>query len=165
MTDGVEQSNESVSDTGTSRGFLTTTVLVGWQAGVVAGLAGAAVMGILVSLMNPVVLRRAIPAMYGLSGGVVGWAVHLSHGAVIGVGFAAALQSLPFDRPGAGAKLGFGLVWGVAMWVGLAALVMPVWLSVVGAPMPPMVPNFAVPSLLWHLVYGGVLGAVYQILR
>jgi hypothetical protein len=53
-----------------------------------------------------------------------------------------------------------GVGYGVVAWVVLAALVMPVWLGAVGFPNAPPFPNFAVPSLLWHLVYGVVLGAV-----
>jgi hypothetical protein len=40
---------------------------------------------------------------------------------------------------------------------------MPAWLSAVGSPASPPLPNFAPPSLVWHLVYGGVLGGVYAI--
>ena len=43
----------------------------------------------------------------------------------------------------------------------LAALVMPVWLGAVGSPASPPLPNFAPPSLLWHVVYGLVLGGIY----
>jgi len=135
-----------------------------WQAGVVGGIAGAAVMAVLISVMNAAVLAGAIPALYGLSGGVAGWVVHLSHGAVLGVVFAALLRGLGEDRS-AGSIVGLGLLWGVFTWIGLAALVMPVWLSAVGFPMAPPVPNFAPPSLLWHAVYGGVLGVAYAGLR
>jgi uncharacterized membrane protein YdcZ (DUF606 family) len=61
--------------------------------------------------------------------------------------------------------VGAGLVWGVVAWVVGAALVMPVWLSAVGFPTAPPTPNFAIPSLAWHLVYGGVLGVGYAALR
>ena len=134
-----------------------------WQAGVAGGLAGSAVMGILISVMNPAVLEAAMPALYGLSGGVAGWVVHLSHGAILGVAFAA-LVTLLGDR-GTGVTVGLGIGWGVLAWIGLAALVMPVWLSAVGFPMAPPVPNVAIPSLLWHAVYGGVLGVAYAGLR
>jgi len=134
-----------------------------WQAGVIGGLAGGAVMGILMSVMNSAVLAAAIPALYGLSGGVAGWIVHLSHGAVLGVGFAALATSLG-DRD-TGVTVGLGIGWGVLAWIGLAALVMPLWLSAVGFPMAPPFPNFAIPSLLWHAVYGGVLGVAYAGLR
>jgi len=38
---------------------------------------------------------------------------------------------------------------------------MPLWLSAVGSPASPPLPNFALPPLLWHAVYGVVLGGVY----
>lgn len=50
-------------------------------------------------------------------------------------------------------------------WVLLAALLLPVWLSAVGFPTAPPFPNVALPSLLWHLVYGVVLGAVFASVR
>ena len=139
--------------------------LADWQAGVVGGIAGAAVMAVLISVMNAAVLQAAIPALYGLSGGIAGWVVHLSHGAVLGVVFAAIVdRGLGGDRS-TGTVVGLGLAWGVVTWIGLAALVMPVWLSAVGFPGAPPFPNFAVPSLLWHVVYGGVLGVAYAGLR
>ncbi len=150
--------------TDTSTSTDTGVRLADWQAGVVGGIAGAAVMAVLISVMNAAVLAGAIPAMYGLSGGIAGWAVHLSHGAVLGVVFAAIVRAVGEDRS-AGTVVGLGLLWGVVLWVGLAALVMPIWLSAVGFPMAPPVPNFAPPSLLWHAVYGGVLGVAYAALR
>ena len=113
-------------------------------------------MAVLVSVMNPPTLSAAIPALYGLSGGVAGWFAHLGHGAVLGVAFVAIVRALEVD--GIGATVGAGVAWGVVTWAGLAALVMPVWLSAVGFPGAPPFPNVAVPSLLWHVVYGAVLG-------
>ncbi|MBX0295224.1 histidine kinase [Haloarcula nitratireducens] len=143
----------------------TDVTLADWQAGVLGGILGAAVMAVLISLTSPPVLQGAIPGLYGLSGGVAGWVVHLSHGAVLGVAFAAvAERGLPADRS-IGSTLGLGVVWGVVTWLVLAALVMPLWLGAVGFPQAPPFPNFAVPSLLWHVVYGGVLGITYAALR
>jgi hypothetical protein len=139
--------------------------LADWQAGVVGGIAGAVVMAVLISIMNAAVLQGAIPALYGLSGGIAGWVVHLSHGAVLGVAFAALVDRVYPGRQSTGTVVGLGLLWGIVTWVGLAALVMPLWLSVVGFPMAPPFPNFAVPSLLWHAVYGGLLGVGYAALR
>ncbi|MFC7076039.1 histidine kinase [Haloarcula halophila] len=141
----------------------TEVLLDDWQAGVVGGIAGAAVMAVLVSVMNAAVLNGAIPGLYGLSGGVAGWTVHLSHGAVLGVVFAALIRSI--GGGSTGRTVGLGIAWGVATWIGLAALVMPLWLRAVGFPQAPPVPNFAIPSLLWHVVYGGVLGVAYAVLR
>nr|WP_318247899.1 hypothetical protein [Saliphagus infecundisoli] len=42
---------------------------------------------------------------------------------------------------------------------------MPVWLSTVGFPMAPPVPNFDPTSLVGHAVYGLVLGIGYAVLE
>ncbi|WP_136716468.1 histidine kinase [Halorientalis salina] len=139
--------------------------LAAWQAGVVGGLLGAAVMAVLMAAMSSPVLTMAIPALYGFSGGIAGVTIHLAHGAVLGVAFAAVVQSGFVGRPSPGRVLGAGILWGVLVWVALAALVMPVWLATVGFAGAPPFPNFAVPSLLWHAVYGAVLGGVYAITR
>ena len=136
-----------------------------WPGGVVAGLAGAAAMALLVSAMNRQTLAAAIPALYALApppNGALGWVVHLSHGAVFGVGFAAPARVTPLDFAGA-QSAAVGLAYGVVLWVVAAGLLMPVWLRVVGFPSPPSVPNLAPPSLLWHAVFGVVLGAVYPV--
>lgn len=133
-----------------------------WQAGVLGGIVGAAAMAALVLVMNPPTLAVAIPSLYTLApppNPAAGLFVHLSHGAVLGVGFAAGVGQLDLHSPGRLALAGVG--WGVVAWVVLAAILMPVWLGVVGSPASPPVPNFAPPSLLWHVVYGAVLGVVY----
>lgn len=158
----------SETDSSTVRSTDTGTAAGSWRGGVVAGIVAGAVMGVLVSAMNPPTLRVAIPALYGLAGnGVAGWTAHLSHGAVFGVVFAAALEVTPLsryaDRTGPAAALGVG--YGVVLWVVAAGLVMPAWLAVVGAPVQLPLPNLAPPSLLWHAAYGVALGALYPWLR
>jgi len=133
-----------------------------WKAGVVGGIVGAIVMGGLVLAMNTPTLAVAIPSLYTLAPPAnpgVGLAVHLSHGAVLGVVFAGFVDA--FDLDSTPAQIGAGIGWGVLTWVVLAAFLMPIWLSAVGSPASPPLPNFAPPSLLWHAVYGGVLGGVY----
>jgi hypothetical protein len=133
-----------------------------WQAGVAGGIVGAVVMGVLVMLMNPPTLTVAIPSLYTLAPPPslgAGMTVHIAHGAVLGVGFAALLGAV--DVEDTTKTVGVGTAWGVATWIVLAALVMPLWLSAVGSPADPPFPNFAPPSLLWHAVYGTVLGGVY----
>jgi hypothetical protein len=133
-----------------------------WAAGVLGGIAGALVMGGLVLAMNPATIAVAIPSLYGLApppNPAAGIVVHVSHGAVLGVVFAGIAGGLGLRSPGR--LVAAGLAWGVVTWVGLAALVMPAWLSAVGSPASPPLPNFALPSLLWHLAYGLVLGGVY----
>jgi hypothetical protein len=136
-----------------------------WKAGTVAGVGAALAMGALVAAMNPPTLGVAIPSLYGLappSNPTAGMFVHVSHGAVLGVAFAGIVGAAGLRSTGK--VVGAGLAWGVLTWIVLAALVMPAWLGVVGSPASPPLPNVAPPSLLWHLVYGGVLGAVYGVL-
>ena len=145
---------ENARPTGTAGGS--------WEAGTVGGIVGAAVMGALIVLMNEAVIAVAIPSLYALAppqNPAAGLFVHVSHGAVLGVVFAAVAGAADVDATGK--LVGLGLGWGVVTWVVLAALVMPVWLNLVGSPANPPFPNFAPPSLLWHVVYGLVLGGVY----
>ena len=147
--------------TETTRG---TVELGNWRAGVASGIAGGLVMGALMIVMNVGVIAVAIPSLYTLAppeNPLVGLVVHVSHGATLGVAFAGLAGLLGAD--GVAKRVGLGVGWGVVTWVGFAALVMPVWLRAVGSPASPPFPNFAPPSLLWHVVYGLVLGGVYSI--
>lgn len=144
----------------------TATPVADWTDGVLGGIAGALVMGVLVLVMNPPTLAVAIPSLYGLApppNPGLGLFVHVSHGAVLGVVFVAIAQALSIRETNK--LIGLGVAWGVVTWIGLAALLMPVWLSVVGSPASPPFPNFAPPSLLWHAVYGLVLGLVVVVTK
>mgnify|MGYP006275529481 CR=1 FL=1 len=136
-----------------------------WQAGVGAGLLGAIAFGAVMAIVAPGALTAAIPAMYGLTGGAAGTFVHLAHGAILGVAFAAILRA----RPDFGSNLTratiAGAAYGVVLWVVLAAFVMPVWLSAVGFAGAPPLPSFDPISLAGHALYGIVLGAAYPLLR
>ncbi|MDS0297281.1 histidine kinase [Halogeometricum sp. S1BR25-6] len=136
-----------------------------WQAGVVAGLLGSIAFGAMMAVVSPGALTAAIPAMYGLSGGMAGTFIHLSHGAVLGVAFAAVLRARPDFGNTVGRATAAGAAYGVVLWVVLAVLVMPVWLSAVGFAGAPSLPNVDAMSLLGHVVYGAVLGAAYPMLR
>ena len=119
-------------------------------------------MGALMVLMNDTVIAVAIPSLYTLAppqNPAAGLFVHVSHGAVLGVVFAGVAGAVGADSTGK--LLGLGALWGVVTWAVLAALVMPMWLGAVGSPASPPLPNFAPPSLLWHVIYGLVLGGIY----
>jgi len=135
-----------------------------WKAGVAGGLVGGLVFGAMMSMMLPGVLRMAIPAMYGIAGpaGAVGWAIHMSHGAIIGLGFAAVAGLKPDLGDSVGTSLGVGAGYGLLAWVALAVIAMPIWLGAVGFPGAPPLPNVGVESLVGHVVYGAVLGGVYS---
>jgi hypothetical protein len=133
-----------------------------WTAGAVGGIVGAFGMGLLMLAMNADVIAVAIPSLYALTpppNVPLGMGVHLFHGAVLGIVFAGLVGAL--DVRSTGRVVGLGLAWGVLTWIVFAALLMPVWLSAAGSPADPPFPNFAPPSLLWHLVYGLLLGGVY----
>ncbi|TYL39865.1 histidine kinase [Natronococcus pandeyae] len=143
----------------------TGTPLEPWQAGTVGGIAGAIVFGAMMAVQSPAVLEMGIPAMYGLEGGLVGWIIHVSHGAVLGVVFGVILGAVGKTDPGIVRTAGLGLAYGVVIWAALAVVVMPVWLSVVGFPMAPPLPNVDVGSLVGHAAYGIVLGLAYAFLE
>lgn len=148
--------------TETGRDVRTSSQTSNWKAGAVGGIAGGIVMGALMLVMNEAVLAVAIPSLYSLAPPPnlpVGLGIHVFHGMMLGIAFAGIAGALGFDSRSRIVVLGFA--WGVVTWAVLAGLVMPVWLGAVGSPASPPFPNFAPPSLLWHVVYGLVLGGVY----
>lgn len=153
----------------TQRFERTETVRDGpsWQHGVEAGLIGGLVMGVLFSVLMPPVIENAIPALVGLTGGIAGWVVHMSISAVFGVVFVAALAHprLAAIAESMEGVVSLGLAYGVILWAVAAGVVMPLWLSAVGFPNPPPLPNLGLIGLLTHLVFGVVLGASYHYLR
>ena len=150
------------SETATQRRTGTGTAFT-WRPGAVGGFVGGVVMGLMLQMQMTPVIEMAIPAMYGASGLVAGWIAHLFHSVVLGVVFAFLVSATGLrDRAGGYAGgIGLGLSYGVVLWVVLAAIVMPIWLSTVGFPGAPALPNFNPMSLVGHVVYGVVLGAVY----
>lgn len=156
-----------VSETATREPTSTesTTTIAPWQAGLVGGLAGGLVFGAMMSAMMTPVMEMAIPALYGIEGpaGLAGWVIHMSNSAVLGVVFGILAGSTGLER--SGLIVGVGLVYGAALWIALAAIVMPIWLGAVGFPGTPPLPNVNVMSLVGHLAYGLVLGIVYASVR
>lgn len=138
-----------------------------WQSGAISGLVAGIVMGIMLQTMMTPVIAKAIPALYGMSGIAVGWAAHLFHSVVLGLVFAAIVSSTSLSKysGSTGASAGLGVVYGIAIWAVAAAFVMPAWLGAVGFPGAPPLPNFNPMSLVAHVVYGLVLGAMYVPLR
>jgi hypothetical protein len=153
------------SRTRTRTGNLVGTALEPWQAGVVGGIIGAIAFGAMMAMQMPAMLETGIPAMYGLEGGLAGWSIHIAHGAVLGVVFAAVLTATGQARRGIARTTALGVVYGVVVWAVLAVVVMPVWLSTVGFPMAPPLPNVDVGSLVGHAIYGLALGIAYAFLE
>lgn len=150
------------------RGTGTPTATNTWVAGGISGLIAGVVMGAMLQTMMTPVITTAIPALYGANGLVAGWVAHLFHSVVFGLIFAAAVVAVPSlsayaDRVPTSA--GLGIAYGVLVWIVAAAIVMPIWLSAVGFPGAPPLPNVNPMSLVGHVVFGVVLGGLFPVVR
>jgi uncharacterized membrane protein YagU involved in acid resistance len=125
--------------------------------------------GFFLAIGNTGTIAMAIPALYGITGPllIVGGIIHLIHGAMLGVIYAAIVSAIGYGHHLDNLKkaTAWGLGYGVATTVLLAALLMPIWLSTVGFSNAPTVPNFNPMGLIGHLIYGAVLGASYPLIR
>jgi uncharacterized membrane protein YagU involved in acid resistance len=134
---------------------LKEKVLSGHQAlaGIVGGLVGGILFGILMGVMG---MLPMVAKLVGASSSSVGFAVHMVISGVFGYIF-----SLVFPSAiSSGRLLIYGLIYGGLLWFGPALIIMPVWLG-----MSPMLSIQGImnglPSLMGHLIYGGVLGFLY----
>lgn len=120
--------------------------------GVFAGITASAVFGLLMLVMMPATLGK-IAKLYGLSGQVNGFIIHLVHGGLIGWAFTWFVSS---DVSLAGGSM-YGLLYGLIWWVLGPILIMPTWLA--GSPrLSAEGVQAALPSLPGHLVFGLILG-------
>jgi hypothetical protein len=135
-----------------------------WKGGAIAGFVATAAMGLVITAMSLPTLRAGIAGLYALEGSLAaGWVAHLFHGTLFGLLFAAILTD-----PSVHALTEYvwktvlaGAVYGLVLAVVAAGVVMPMWLATIGFPTPPQVPFVTGPVLLWHLVYGVVLGVLF----
>jgi hypothetical protein len=124
------------------------------SAGIVGGLAGGVVFGILMQMMGVIPM---VAMLVGSESAVVGWLVHLAISAFIGASYA-----VLFGRwaTSVGRAVIIGLVYGVFWWLFGALTIMPARLG-----MDLFVFNtMAWQSLIGHLIYGAILGAVFGLL-
>lgn len=151
----------------------------GWPiGGALGGIIGAAAFGLLMWTFDPDVLAAAIPAIYGLTPvGIVGWAIHLAHGAILGVVFGFLVTRAPIlgivttsaetdalSQTGVTLRLvAAGFVFGLAIWAVFPVLVLPVWVEALGAEAAGEFPAAAVESMVGHLLFGLVLGLVFAV--
>jgi len=134
-----------------------------WRLGLVSGLFGGIGFGAVVSVVDPVLLRETIPAIYGVGvpGDVIlGWVVHVMHAAVLGVAFAAVVGLSGRSGATAREQVGGALLFSLAIWVVLAAIALPLWLAAV-SPRALPVPYVSNAMLAGHLAYGTVMGTIY----
>ena len=132
-------------------------------AGALAGLLAGVVFGVMMQMMSaptPDGGRMPMMAMVAMvvrsKSLVVGWLYHLFNSAVIGALFGALLGG---RAQGYGSGAGWGALWGVVWWVLGALILMPARLGM---------DLFALNSAAWrsligHVIYGLLLGAVYAV--
>lgn len=137
---------------------------VSWKGGALAGALATVATGIGITVLGLDTLAIVIAALYGQSGSLVtGWIAHVVHGTIFGIIFAAILTDpglyrLADSRPKTTVA---GLVYGLILAVIGAGIIMPIWLALAGFPEPPSLPYITTSSLLWHGIYGIVLGVIY----
>ena len=139
---------------------------------VAAGLAGVAA-GVVFGVMIQAVLGRmtAIGALYTLGEPnlTIGWVAHLFHSVLFAVVFALVTAGDRFDdllaRPLTGALLGGS--FGFALWFVNIGLVWPLWLNAVELAGAPSFPYWldSLRPLVGHLIWGGLFGGLYAVLR
>jgi hypothetical protein len=124
-------------------------------AGVVGGLVGGIAFGVLMQVMGMIPM---VAMLVGSDSVGIGWLVHLVISAGIGASFGLLLGA---TATGAGRAIGLGAGYGVVWWVLGGLLIMPAWLG-----MPVFTFNTAAwMSLVGHVLYGVLLGAVYALVR
>lgn len=131
------------------------------KAGLVAGFSATAVLSAMMvgkSMMGVMPELDVIHMLSGMMGvsPILGWLLHFMIGTVAwGVGFAILYSVIP----GSGA-VKKGILFGIAAWAGMMILVMPMaGAGLFGMAMGIMAPMM---TLALHIVFGAVLGAVYQ---
>jgi hypothetical protein len=124
--------------------------------GIYGGLAGGVIFGIMMGMMG---MLPMIAKMVDGSSPAIGFGVHLIISAIIGAIFAvlvgARVQTL-------GAAVIAGAVYGLVWWFLGPLTLMPLFMGMgVGMNWTGVAMAAAMPSLVGHLVYGAILGAVY----
>ncbi len=139
--------------------------------GAAAGIAGGLIFGVMMQMMSAptpdggsMPMMRMVAMVVRAESLVVGWIYHLFNSAVIGALFGWLLGDKARSY---GGGLAWGAVWGIVWWVLGGLILMPVLLGMpafASLRMPPMRP-VALGSLVGHVIYGLVLGAVFVRLR
>lgn len=135
-----------------------------WRSSAVAGFVAAITTGLLMSAIQPDMLRDVIAGLYGFEGNVAaGWAAHLVHGTLFGIAFAVVLTDPALARIGnrVSTTALAGTAYGLVLAVVGAGIIMPIWLGLIGFADTPPLPAITAPTILWHVVFGLVLGLVF----
>ncbi|MFW6448784.1 MAG: sensor histidine kinase, partial [Halobacteriota archaeon] len=104
----------------------------------------------------------AIGVFYGIEDPFVGWFTHEFHSVVFGFIYVGLLSVVVGQgRSSTGIYLAVAVAWSLALWLGAAGVIAPVWLRLLG--IPAEIPNLAM-DLLWpHLAWGVSLGLLTRV--
>lgn len=139
-----------------------------YRAGAVCGFVATVVMGLAITAVDVETLRVAIAGLYGYEGSLVaGWAAHLAHGTLFGVVFAAVLADPGLHR--VSERLWkttlVGVGYGLFLAFAGAGIIMPIWLGMVGFTGVPGIPYITGATVVWHVIYGAVLGGLVSVME
>ena len=124
--------------------------------GIYGGLAGGVVFGAMMGMMG---MLPMIGSMVGSPSAFAGFLLHMVNSAIIGAAFGIVLGSMV---SGMGNGLGYGLGYGVIWWLLGPLTLMPLFMGMgMGVNWNLEAAGNMMPSLMGHLVYGAILGAVY----
>ena len=125
--------------------------------GSVGGLAGGLVFGLMMGMMG---MFPVIGKMVGVPSAAVGFVMHMGISAMIGTFFGATFGWLVHGRQ---SGLVFGLLYGAAWWFLEPLTLMPFMMGMgLGANLNLSAATSLLPSLMGHLIYGGILGLSYN---
>jgi hypothetical protein len=125
--------------------------------GIIGGLVGGLVMAVPMAMMGALPM---VGALIGQPNAIVGFLFHLVISAVNGAGFTYTLANRVTDL---GSGITWGLIYGAIWWVLGPLLIMPTWMGM-GPQLMGAGISAAIPSLGAHLLFGGALGYVYNML-
>jgi hypothetical protein len=144
--------------------------------GALGGFVGAAIFGAVLWLIDPTVVREAIPQLYGFEAdGLTGWVFHLANGVVLGVIFGfvitrdpilgaltAHVETPALDALGPNGRMMLaGIVYGIAIWAMIPGIILSALVTVWGVESP--FPWGSALSLVGHILYGTLLGGLVSV--
>ena len=128
--------------------------------GVYGGLIGGVAFGVMMGFMG---MLPMIGKMVGQPSAGFGFFVHLIISAIIGIGFSITLGKC---TTGLGKGVGNGLLYGGIWWLLGPLTLMPLFMGMgFGVNWSLVAATKMLPSLMGHLIYGGILGIAYVLLK
>ncbi len=128
--------------------------------GAYGGFAGGLLFGAMMGMMG---MLPMIGSMVGQPTAGVGFVLHMVNSVIIGAGFAVVLGRFV---SGTSSGVGLGLAYGGVWWILGPLTLMPLFMGMgFGVNWSAAAAVAMLPSLVGHLMFGGVLGLVYTWLR